>query len=192
MEMVEVIVYIGGVALAVYFIARIVSFFLNRGIKLEKLEPKLPDKAYKLIYSDQKQIDQDDDVEYGKVLRNESFDISGKPDYIYRHKNGDMLVVELKSGAIGEKDEPYFGDLMQLAAYFCIAEDCYGTRTPFGLIVYKDYMFKVRNTRKLRRTLKGVLKDMRDMLKNGEAHPAASFVKCRNCMCNGTVCEFVD
>jgi len=190
--MVEVIVYIGGAALVVYFIARIVSFFLNRGIKFEKLEPKLPDRTYKLIYSDQKQTTQDDDVEYGKVLRNESMDISGKPDYIYRHKNGDMLVVELKSGAIGERDEPYFGDLMQLAAYFCIAEEYYGGHTLFGLIIYKDYMFKVRNTRTLRRKLKGVLKDMRDMLKNGEAEPAGSFVKCRNCMCNGTVCEFTE
>jgi len=185
-------VYIGAVALVIYIFARIISFVIGRGNKFIKLAPKLPDKSYKLIYSDQKQVEQEDNIDYGKVLRSESLDISGKPDYIYRHKNGDLLVVELKSGEIGERAEPYFGDLMQLAAYFCIACECYGGQVSFGFIIYKDYMFKVYNTRKLRRTLKGVLKDMRDMLKHGEAEPAASFVKCRNCMCNGTVCEYTD
>ena len=193
MDMLQPILYIGVAAFVIYIIARIVSFFLNRKNKPTKLEPKLPDKGYKVIYSDQKQVELiGEGVEYGKVLRNEELDISGKPDYIFQHKNGEMLIAELKSGDISKKDEPYFGDLMQLAAYFAIAEEHYGERPTYGFIVYNDYMFRVANTRKLRRTLKGVLKDMRDMLKDGEAHPASSFVKCRNCMCNGTVCEYAE
>ena len=187
------ILYIGAAAFVIYFVARIVSFFLNRKNKCVKLGSKPLDKAYKLIYSDQKQVELiGEGVEYGKVLRNESLDISGKPDYIYRHKNGEILIAELKSGEIGERDEPYFGDLMQLATYFAVAEEYYDEKPTHGLIIYKDYMFRVTNTKKLRRTLKGVLKDMRAMLKDGEAHPASSFVKCRNCMCNGTVCEYVE
>ena len=185
--------YIGATALGIYIIARIVSFFLNRKNRCIKLEPKLPDKAYKLIYSDQKQVELiGEGIDYGKVLYNEKLDISGKPDYIYRHRNGEILIVELKSGVIGERDEPYFGDLMQLAAYFAIAEEHYGDSPTYGFIIYSDYMFRVANTKKLRRTLRGVLKDMRDMLKHGEAHPMSSFVKCRSCMCNGTVCEYTD
>ena len=184
--------HIAVVAVLIYLTARIVSFLLNRKNKCVKLPPKLPGNAYRLIYSDQKQVDKIDDVEYGKVLKSTSFNISGKPDYIYRHKKGGLLIAELKSGEIGEKNEPHFGDLMQLVSYFCIAEEYYGESPHYGLVIYKDHMFRVRNTRKLKRELKSLLKDMRDMLKHGEAHPAASFVRCRNCMCNGTVCEYTD
>jgi len=189
--MFEVVFYTFVAALIIYSAARIVSFFVAQKNKCIKSQPKLPGKAYRLIYSDQKQdLKTQEDIEYGKVMRSERLDISGKPDYIYRHKSGKLFIVELKSGEIGERDEPYFGDLMQLTSYFAIAEEYFGDRPPYGWIIYKDYMFRIKNTGKLRRMLKNVLKDMRDMLKHGEAHPASSFVKCRNCMCNGTVCEY--
>ena len=189
----ETIIYISAAAFIIYLTARVISFFLYRKNRCQKLQPKLPGSPYRLIYSDQKQVMLgQENIIYGKVLTNEKLNISGRPDYIYRHKNGELLIAELKSGEIGERAEPYFGDLMQLASYFDIAEECFGERALHGLIIYKDYMFKVKNTNKLRRMLKNVLKDMRDMLKDGEANPEASFVKCRNCMCNGTVCEFTD
>lgn len=189
----DTIIYISASAFILYLTARLISFFLHRRVKCVKLQPKLPGAPYRLIYSDQKQIVQERDsisITYGKVLKSERLDISGKPDYIYRHKNGELLIAEIKSGEIGDKPEPYFSDLMQLAAYFDIAEVSFGERVPHGLIIYKDYMFRIKNTSRLRRMLKNVLKDMRTMLKDGEADPAASFVKCRNCMCKGTVCEY--
>lgn len=189
----EIILYIAAAALIIYFIARLISFFLTRKHKCVKLPPKLPGAAYRLIYSDQKQIDKrQENVVYGTVLKSEKLEISGKPDYIYRHKNGELMPVELKSGEIGEAVEPYLGDLMQLASYFAIVEEYFGEKPPGGLIIYKDYMFKIKNTARLRRALKSVLGDMRDMLKHGEANPAANFAKCKNCICNGTVCEYTD
>jgi len=189
----EIVLYIAAAALIIYFIARLISFFLNRKHKCIKLQPKLPGTGYRLIYSDQKQIDKrQDSVVYGTVLKCEKLDISGKPDYIYRHKSGELMPVELKSGEIGEASEPYLGDLMQLASYFAIVEEYFGEKPPSGLIIYKDYMFRIQNTARLKRILRSILGEMRDMLRHGEANPAASFVKCKNCICNGTVCEFTD
>ena len=188
----EVIIYTAAIALIIYFIARLISFILGRKHKCVKLKPKLPASGYRLIYSDQKQIDRQDTVVYGTVLSCKKLDISGKPDYIYRHKNGELLPVELKSSEIGDAEEPHPGDLMQLASYFAIIEDHFGEKPGAGLIIYKDYMFKIKNTARLRRTLRAVLAEMRGMLRHGEANPASSFVKCKNCVCNGTVCEYTD
>ena len=189
----EIVLYIAALTFIVYFIARIISFVLSRKHKCVKLKPKSPSSGYRLIYSDQKSVNKEQDsAVYGLILTCESMGISGKPDYVYRHKNGEILIVELKSGEIGEGIEPYNGDLMQLASYFAIAEEHFGEKPREGLIIYKDYMFKVKNTARLRRMLKSVLHEMRDMLKHGEANPAASFVKCKNCICKGTVCEYTD
>jgi len=179
-------------AVAIYVLAKIVSLIIGRKQKYEKHNSKLPGRGYELIYSDQKQSEREADVIYSTILCCSALDISGKPDYIFRHKKKGLYPVELKSGEIKEKDEPHPGDLMQLAAYFAIAEEHFGGKCTEGLIIYKDFMFKVKNTKRLRRKLKGVLGDMRDMLKTGEAEPAASFVACKNCVCKGTVCEYCE
>jgi len=189
---VEVIFYITAAALVIYITARLIAVILRRRHRCAKLKPSLPGSGYRLIYSDQKQIDKKQDVVYGTVLTCEKLNISGKPDYIYRYKNGELLPVELKSGEIGEAREPHLGDLMQLATYFAIIEEHFGEKPQAGLIIYKDHMFRIKNTARLKRALRSVLSDMRDMLKHGEANPAASFVKCKNCVCNGTVCEYTD
>ena len=189
----EIILYIAAATLVIYFAARLAAAISHRKHKCVKSKPKLPGYAYRVIYSDRKQNDEyRESTISGTVLKCERLNISGKPDYIYRHKNGELVPVELKSGEIGEAAEPYPGDLMQLASYFAIVEECFEERPAYGLVVYKDYMFKIKNTARLRRALRNVLKDMRDMLTHGEANPAASFVKCRNCMCKGTVCEYAE
>lgn len=162
--------------------------------KYRKVKPKLPwGVGYKLFYTDEKTKSQEEDVIYSKVLHSKKYDIKGKPDYIYISKANKMLLpVELKSGRIGDLLEPRKGDLMQLAMYFLIIEDVYNVQPKKGKIVYDDAMFVIKNTARLRREIKEVLKDMREMLKTGEQEANSSFPTCKNCICKGTVCEYCD
>ena len=100
------------------------------------------------------------------------------------------MPVELKSGRIGDAPEPHRGDYLQLAAYFLLLEDVYGKRPRFGRLVYADYMFEIRNTAGVRREVLRTMAEMRQMLETGEGRAECSFIHCRHCVCNGTVCEF--
>lgn len=156
-----------------------------------KSKPKLPTKGFRLFYSDEKGTNQENNVIYSKLLRSEKYNIQGKPDFIFESKKNDLVIVELKSGEIRELTSPYKSDLMQLCAYFIIVEELY--KSPkYGLIIYKDFMFVVKNASFLRKKVISVIKDMRDMLKTGEQEANSSFITCKNCICKGTVCEYCD
>lgn len=146
--------------------------------------------GFTLIYADQKQSGKKSEG-FGKLLYSAKYDLQGKPDYIFKKRLGGAIVpVELKSGAIKDAPLPHPGDLLQLAAYFLLLEDIYGKRPSYGWLKYSDYMFYVRNTRNLRKEVKQTMADMRKMLEDGEGTPNASFVTCRHCICNGTVCPY--
>lgn len=143
--------------------------------------------GYVLIYADQKKGKGAED--FGKLLYSARYALQGKPDYVFRKRFGRAIVpVELKSGSIGADEMPHRGDLLQLVAYFLILEDVYQIKPRFGKLIYQDYMFVIRNTRALRRELQEVTKQMHEMLIYGVAKPNSSFVTCRHCICNGTVC----
>lgn len=165
-------------------------FFKKPNIVVKK--PKLGIRSARIIYTDQYETNKDPDVEYGTVLYSLKYDLRGKPDYIFEKKISKNLVpIELKSANIKEDNiEPFEGDLMQLAAYFLIIEDVYKKRPKEGRLVYNNYMFIIKNTRSLRRKVKQILADMRDMLKTGEQNVNPSYVKCRYCICRDTVCEY--
>lgn len=150
--------------------------------------------GYRIFYTDQKEDKKrrKSNVIYSKILYSEKYDIQGKPDYIFKSIIGNKLVpVELKSGTISENNQFHEGDLMQLAAYFLIIEDVFGIKPKEGRLVYKNKMFIVKNTKKLRRQVLETVEDMRYMFDTGKGEKAkSSFVKCRYCMCRGTVCEF--
>lgn len=184
--------YVLSVLILTLIIYRIINKFRPKE-NYKKLKPKLPGKAYKLFYTDEKGAEHKDGVIYSKLLHSKKYDISGKPDYIFIKKNDDMLLpIELKSGNIGKLLEPRQGDLMQLCAYFLIIEDVYYIRPTEGRIIYKDAMFIVKNTKKLRRRVKSVLQDMREMLVTGEQEANSSFVSCKHCVCRDTVCEYCE
>jgi len=130
------------------------------------------------------------DGQGGKLLKSEKHNLRGKPDYIYKSIiTGRLIPMELKSSEVD--DMPNYGDLMQLAAYFLIIEDAMGSPRPKkGYLRYKNAMFKVKNTARLRRNLLSVVEDMREMLATGEGSANPSFVNCRYCVARGTVCEF--
>lgn len=155
-----------------------------------KVRPTGTMLGYKLIYTDKKHEKKSDGVLYSKLLQSNRYNIRGKPDYIYKKIiGGGLMPIELKSGKIGDAKAPHEGDLLQLAAYFLIIEEEYQTKPKEGRLVYSDYMFKVKNTKRLRSRLLGTIYDMRNMLEGGEQEANPSYVHCRYCLCRGTVCE---
>ncbi len=148
--------------------------------------------GYTLLYADQKGAGRRQEG-FGKLLYSETYDLRGKPDYIFRKIGSKHIVpVELKSGSIGSEALPHYGDYLQLCTYFLLLEDVYGIRPKHGWLKYKDYMFFVRNTRKVRQEVLCTMRDMRSMLHHGAQPPIGSFVKCRYCICNGTVCHALE
>ena len=76
---------------------------------------------------------------------------------------------------------------------FIIIQEVYNKKPPYGNLVYKNKTFKVRNTRRLRREVLGYVKEMRRMLKgHHEAVAEPSYIKCKNCICQQTACEWYD
>lgn len=186
-EIIKSPVLLGLIILLISFI--LLKFVLNRDFIKKKAALNMP--FYKIIYTDQKDENKRDDVEYSKILYSSKYDIQGKPDYIFKHKiKNDMVPVEIKSGMINDENMPHKGDLMQLTAYFIIVKEIYGVKPKYGYIMYKDFMFKIKNTYTLRKKLIKTLKMMRGMLKGNNINVDANFVTCRYCVCNGTVCEF--
>lgn len=173
------------------FLILLFSFVSIRGNWSFKKKPaNVTMFGYKMIYTDQKETHKEQNVDYNILLYSSRYDIQGKPDYIFQHIfTGGLVPVEIKSGSIGEAQAPHSGDLLQLAAYFLIIQDIYHRKPRFGYLVYKDYMFQIKNTIKIRKRVKKTLARMRHMLVTGEETANANFATCRYCLCNGTVCE---
>lgn len=170
-----------------------ISFFiLSKKTTIKKSTSKrVAPIGYNLFYTDQNTKDKSPDVIYKKLLYSPKYNIQGKPDFIFKKANR-YYPVELKSGSIKDEPMPHLGDLLQLVAYFLIIEDLYGYKVKKGKLIYSDYCFKIRNTRKLRKLFFKTLYDMRDMLKTGEGQATCNFAHCKHCMCRQTVCTFYD
>lgn len=176
-----------------YLLALIlVLLFLGRKPPIQIKKPKLGVPWAKVIYTDQKQKNTNRSTVQHQLLTSTTYGVRGKPDYIFqKHISKSLIPVELKSGTISEKKlQPYPGDLMQLGVYFLLIEDIYNKRPKEGRLIYKNYMFIIKNTRKLRKNVLYTLEEMRDMLETGEHEVDPSFIKCRGCVCRETVCEF--
>lgn len=155
---------------------------------IKKKKPSLHPVGYKLIYTDQK-MKCKDSVVVSKLLKSEKFGVQGKPDFLYQGFTGKIIPVELKSAKIGKDKFPHLGDMLQLATYFLIVEDIYGVKPKYGNLIYADYMFRIKNTRRIRKEVIKTTKKMRNMLSDGQGSPVTDFTKCRFCFCK-SVCEF--
>lgn len=99
-----------------------------------------------------------------KALYCRSLDISGKPDYIVKGKDNSLIPVEIKSG---RAKEPYFGHILQLAAYCQLVEENYKKPVRYGIIVYSDgIQHRINFDRALRRDLERTVVQMRGSLKH--------------------------
>ena len=173
------------VALAIIYLV-----FKSSRPAIVRAKPKTYAGPWELIYSDAKDSNFKGE---SNLLVSKEYELTGKPDYIYRHRiSGKIAVAELKSGSIADKQFPYRGDLLQLAAYFLLAREAYGKTPKEGRLIYADRMFIVKNTKALRRSVLTVMDEMREMLETGEGIPNTSFVGCKYCICKGTVCEHDD
>ncbi len=90
--------------------------------------------------------------------------MAGKPDYLMKDRNGDLIPVEVKSSNAPRAGRPYESHLMQLGAYFLLLEDVLQRPMPYGLIRYRNRTLRVANTDELRARLMDVIAQMRRLL----------------------------
>jgi CRISPR-associated exonuclease Cas4 len=90
--------------------------------------------------------------------------MAGKPDYLMKDRNGDLIPVEVKSSNAPRAGRPYESHLMQLAAYFLLLEDVLQRPVPYGLIRYRNRTLRVANTDELRARLMDVIAQMRRLM----------------------------
>lgn len=79
-----------------------------------------------------------------KPLFAPSLGLTGKPDYLIEQDDGVIIPVEVKSSPAPR--EPYYGHVMQLAAYCLLVQATYGLRPSHGIIQYRDKAFSVTFT----------------------------------------------
>ncbi len=84
--------------------------------------------------------------------------LTGKPDYLVQTADG-IIPVEVKSA--NAPDVPYFGHILQLAAYCLLVEESTGQPPTHGLLKYADALFEVDFTPELREELLATMKQMR-------------------------------
>lgn len=179
------------VVLLVIFTTILFYSFRQEQNDITKTTPETHIRGYEILYTDQKGDFDKTKVIVSQMIVSDKYALRGKPDYIYINKSKtDLIPVELKSGKIKDNEMPYAGDLMQLVAYFLMIEDKFTIKPREGRIIYKDHMFIIKNTKKLRTDLLKIIDDMNNMLETGESNVSPSFIKCKHCICNATVCEF--
>jgi len=113
-----------------------------------------------------------------KVLFSDIHNLSGRPDYILKINNR-HVPVEVKTGRIPRG--PLFSHILQLACYMLIIENNFGT-PPYGILRYGEREHKIEYTEDLRETLMKKISEMREIIKDGEAHRNHKREgKCRSC-----------
>lgn len=94
-----------------------------------------------------------------KPLFDRDLGLTGRPDYLIEQEDGALIPVEVKSSAAPH--EPYFGHIMQLAAYCLLVQATYGLRPPQGIIQYRDKAFSVPFTARIEDDVLRLLDEMR-------------------------------
>lgn len=85
--------------------------------------------------------------------------LTGRPDYLIEQDNGAIIPVEVKSSVAPR--EPYYGHVMQLAAYCLLVQGTYGLRPSHGVIQYLDKAFSVTFTPRMENDVLELLDVMR-------------------------------
>ncbi len=94
-----------------------------------------------------------------KPLFSERYRLTGKPDYLVE-ENAAIIPVEVKPNRTASA--PRESDVMQLAAYaLLVAETFAGKPAPYGLLKYRDVVFRIEMTEALRDGLLTLVAEMR-------------------------------
>lgn len=86
------------------------------------------------------------------------YGLVGKPDYLIE-RGGGLIPVEVKPSRRAQ--EPYYSDMMQLAAYCLLVEETSGRAPHYGLLRYAEATFRIPYNRELRNELLAILEAMR-------------------------------
>lgn len=105
-----------------------------------------------------------------KPLYSQRLGLAGKPDYLLKDRQNNLIPVEVKSGAAPHNGQPHESHRLQLAAYFFLIEDVLQRPAPYGLICYRNRTIEIANTDELRKQLMNVIAQMRTLLARGSAH----------------------
>ncbi len=133
----------------------------------------LPVQA-RVVYSDTGAWEQ-----VAKPLFSRRYLLTGKPDYLVE-ENGVRIPIEVKPNRVA--DEPRLSDTLQLAAYGLLVEETFGSTPAYGLLKYRDVVFRIDFTQALRTQLLQVLNEMRGDLEAPDvarSHDDAR--RCRAC-----------
>ncbi len=93
-----------------------------------------------------------------RPLFSRTYVLTGKPDYIVEER-GTLIPVEVKPNRAAS--EPRESDVMQLTAYGLLIQETYGTLPPYGLLKYRDAVFRVDFTPALTSRLVDLMDAMR-------------------------------
>jgi CRISPR-associated exonuclease Cas4 len=107
--------------------------------------------------------------------------LTGKPDYIIKDKNKQLIPIEVKTG---NHQKPLKNHVMQLAAYCHLIEEAYNCFTPYGILVYYDTgkQFTVQFDPSKRFELENTINSMRNILvKKNVDHSTIDNDKCFDC-----------
>lgn len=150
-------------------LAALLAFWLAR---LLRVRSGLPLHA-RVVYSDTGAWEK---VE--KPLFSPRYLLTGKPDYLVETE-GAHIPIEVKPNRVA--NEPRVSDTMQLAAYGLLVEETYGA-PPYGLLKYREKVFRVEFTKELRAQLLEVLDEMRvDLRAEDVARSHVDRERCRAC-----------
>lgn len=94
-----------------------------------------------------------------KPLFDRALGLTGRPDYLIEQEDGSIVPVEVKSALA--PPEPYYGHVMQLAAYCLLVHAVYGIRPAYGIIQYRDRAFTVGFTTRLESDALALLREIR-------------------------------
>jgi len=176
-----VIDYMAGVLVLLLLAIVVFIFAIRRHYSAREVREQYGIPEGELLYADL--------GEPGDALFSEKYRISGKPDYVLRDEmTGAYIPVEVKSG---RAKKPYWNHILQLAAYCLLVEERYGTRVPYGILVYGDgRQHRIEFTDTIRSQVLSTVDEMRRCLENGTVrrnHNAP--VRCTNCAYR-TECRF--
>lgn len=117
-----------------------------------------------------------------EALYSKRLGLAGKPDYLLKDSQHNLIPVEVKSGAAPRNGQPHESHRLQLAAYFFLIEDVLQWPAPYGLIRYRNRTIEIANTDELREQLMSVIAQMRTLMVRKRPHRSHDqSQRCANC-----------
>ena len=117
----------------------------------------------------------------GEILYSDQVPLIGKPDYIIKLPNGQLVPIELKL-SVQNVASPHSNHVMQIAAYCLILEEYSEVPPTHGVLRYADCDFTVDYTPALRKKVIRLLSEMQNCNEKQRPQLARQRVtKCRAC-----------